>query len=72
MEESRDASSRGEVFKNPFDHGYRKNFRRVFGDDSWLAVVLINFRNPPDPEYPWKIEDYSGYNPPITNMSYDV
>lgn len=55
MHEKRDAIERGEVYKNPFDNGWKKNLGRVFGDDSQLLVLKIlipNFSPPSEPQYP--------------------
>jgi palmitoyltransferase len=49
MEERADAKEMGLVFKNPFDKGWRKNLKRVFGDGSWYSVILLSLRNPPTP-----------------------
>lgn len=52
MEERSDAKLRNETFKNPYDKGWRKNLRRVFGDVSWYSSLLPSFRLPPPPDYP--------------------
>lgn len=32
----------GMIFKNPYDMGWKKNLRRVFGDTPWYAALLIS------------------------------
>ncbi len=64
LEEKSYASSNGVVFKNPFDQGIRKNFRRVFGDVHWLLALLMSNRLPPPPEFPFDIQEYSNYKAP--------
>lgn len=59
MEERADAKDEGRVFTNPFDKGWRKNWRRVFGDGAWWAAVLISLRKPPPPLYPYLPEPYA-------------
>jgi palmitoyltransferase len=52
MEERADAKEQGLTFRNPFDKGWRKNLRRVFGSGAWYSVILISLRGPPPPLYP--------------------
>jgi hypothetical protein len=51
-DEGRDAKAQGMVYKNPFDVGWRKNLRRVFGDVPLWRAGLLSFRPPVEPEYP--------------------
>mmetsp|Transcript_11715 Transcript_11715/g.11350 ORF Transcript_11715/g.11350 Transcript_11715/m.11350 type:complete len:345 (+) Transcript_11715:449-1483(+) len=51
--EREDAKAIGMIFKNPYDMGWRKNLRRVFGDTPWYASLFISRRRPVDPEYPF-------------------
>jgi hypothetical protein len=43
--------------KNPFDEGWRKNCRRVFGDVPWYTHLLPNFTLPAAPMYPFVYEE---------------
>ena len=52
MAERQDAKLEGTTFKNPFDRGWRKNMRRVFGDVPWYRALCISRRYPVPPEYP--------------------
>jgi hypothetical protein len=45
------------VFANPFDEGWRKNIRRVFGDVPWYRDLLPSWREPPQPKYPVDAQD---------------
>ena len=45
------------TFKNPYDLGWRKNLKRVFGDVSFLSAVNISRRKPIQPEYPFLPEE---------------
>lgn len=58
FEEAREAKAKGLTYKNPFDRGMRKNLRRVFGDFPWYRALLISWREPVPPEYPFSIEEY--------------
>ena len=49
-----EARGTGAVFKNPYDLGWRKNIRRVFGDSPWYLATLPSVRDPPDPMYPFE------------------
>ena len=49
-----DARANGTVFKNPYDLGWRKNIRRVFGDTPWYLSALPSLRDPPEPMYPFQ------------------
>lgn len=60
--EAREAAERGEVYRNPFDRGWRVNFKRVFGNNLHSScsrtttsiiwkVIVPSLREPPDPEY---------------------
>ena len=51
-EESSHPSLTPLVFSNPFDEGYRKNIRRVFGDVPWYRDLLPSRREPPQPKFP--------------------
>jgi palmitoyltransferase len=51
MEERADAKEQGFIYTNPFDKGWRKNWKRIFGDGSWYEVILISLRKPPPPIY---------------------
>lgn len=48
-----EARGSGVVFKNPYDLGWRKNLRRVFGDYPWYTAALPSLRDPPPPMYPF-------------------
>ena len=61
-DEGREAKQRGETYKNPFDKGWRKNLRRVFGDVQWWRAGLFSLRPPPEPEYPLL--------PPVAHVPY--
>ena len=55
MEERAEAKEQGRTYKNPFDKGWRKNLRRVFGGgggSSACGLILLSARTPPPPEYP--------------------
>jgi palmitoyltransferase len=52
MEERAEAKEGGYTYKNPFDKGWRKNLRRVFGEGSLCGAVLMSLRSPPPCEYP--------------------
>ncbi len=62
MDERSDAKSRGEVYKNPYDRGWRKNLLRVFGDVPWYKAILMSYRLPIEPEYPFLPEPFSNAN----------
>lgn len=49
-----EARGNGTVFKNPYDLGWRKNLRRVFGDAPWYLAILPSLRDPPAPMYPFE------------------
>ena len=51
LHEKHDAKLEGMIFKNPFDMGWRKNLRRVFGDVPWYLALSLSWRKPSDPEY---------------------
>jgi len=59
MEERADAKEQGLVYTNPFDKGFRKNWRRVFGDGAWWAVILLSLRRPPPQLFPHLPEPYN-------------
>jgi hypothetical protein len=61
-DEGREAKARGETYKNPFDKGWRKNLRRVFGDVQCWRAGLFSLRPPPEPEYPLL--------PPVAHVPY--
>jgi len=52
MEERADAKEQGLVYTNPFDKGFRKNWRRVFGDGPRWSAILLSLRPPPPQLYP--------------------
>ena len=55
LHETRDASRRGEVYKNPFNHGLMKNIERVFGDSTrslFLRIIIPSLANAPIAQYP--------------------
>ncbi len=58
IEETRTAWQEGRLFKNPFDKGWRKNLRRVFGDVPWYAALSMSFRTPPPPDHPFDLEEF--------------
>ena len=51
MEEGREARLNNKTFKNPYDKGWRRNLRRVFGDVPLHKAASLSFRLPPEPEY---------------------
>ena len=53
LEEGRDARLNNRTFKNPYDKGWRRNLRRVFGDVPLHKALLLSYRLPPEPEYPF-------------------
>ncbi|CAM9662312.1 unnamed protein product, partial [Phaeothamnion confervicola] len=54
------AHHRGEVFTNPFDQGWRRNWEQVFGPGPFLAGLLPSRRKPPNPVVPF----FAGYDAP--------
>jgi hypothetical protein len=59
MEERREAKRYNRTFKNPFDKGWRKNLRRVFGELTWYQLLIPIIRDPPsDPDYPFDLGEY--------------
>ncbi|KAL7576105.1 hypothetical protein ACA910_000884 [Epithemia clementina (nom. ined.)] len=36
----------GNKFRNPYSEGYRKNWRRIYGDQPWFLAVLPSAREP--------------------------
>jgi len=54
MEESSYAKAEGEVYKNPFDAGYLKNVKRVFGESACMTLFVFSWKQPPLPEYPFE------------------
>jgi hypothetical protein len=51
------AATAAAAAKNPFDEGWRKNCRRVFGDVPWYTHLLPNFTPPAAPMYPFEYEE---------------
>ena len=51
LEEGREARLNNKTFKNPYDKGWRRNLRRVFGDVPLHKALLLSLRLPPEPEY---------------------
>jgi hypothetical protein len=60
--EASEAAERGEIYRNPFDRGWRVNFKRVFGNELHSScsrttisiiwkVIVPSLRKPPEPEY---------------------
>lgn len=47
------ATKRGEVWRNPFNIGLRKNWKQIFGDRPWYLAVLPSARPPPPPLCPF-------------------
>jgi palmitoyltransferase len=43
------AQQRGEIYRNPFDLGWRSNWAQVFGDGPLFLSVLPSWRKPPIP-----------------------
>jgi hypothetical protein len=41
--------NRGQVYRNPFDHGYRKNWIEIFGPGPTILAMLPSLRPPPLP-----------------------
>jgi hypothetical protein len=52
LSEKHDAKVVGDTYRNPFDAGWRKNLKRVFGDVPWHLALCLSRRQPPPPEYP--------------------
>lgn len=46
----------GTSYRNPYDEGWRKNLRRVFGEYPWYYYLIPRTCNPPDPKYPFDLE----------------
>lgn len=57
MAERADAKKGGYVYKNPYDQGWRKNLKRVFGDVEWYQALSLSRRPPPPPQYPFLPEE---------------
>jgi len=55
MRSGYEAKSNGIVFRNPFDEGWRKNLRRVFGNVPWYRNLLPGFHPPAEPKYPFEL-----------------
>jgi hypothetical protein len=51
LEEGREARLNNKTFKNPYDKGWRRNLRRVFGDVPLHKSLALSLRLPPEPEY---------------------
>lgn len=56
MENRSEAKRKGFVYKNPFNEGMRKNFRRVFGDTAWYWYLVPCLHEPMDPMYAHIVE----------------
>ena len=63
-----EAIASGTTFRNPFDKGWRKNVKRVFGDVPWYTILLPSDRLPLDPEYPFDFEATSYSNANHTSL----
>lgn len=48
----RRAKARGEIFRNPYDVGYKRNWTRVFGKADHCCLSLLPDTRPP-PNKPW-------------------
>ena len=57
MAERADAKRGGYAYKNPYDQGWRKNLKRVFGDVEWYQALSLSWRPPPPPQYPFVPEE---------------
>lgn len=57
LEARREAYLTGSLFRNPFDEGWRKNLLRVFGTSPWYHLLLPSLQRPPEPKYPFDLED---------------
>ena len=54
------SSTTTEVFKqHPFDEGWRKNLKRVFGDVSWYIHLFPNRTPPAQPLYAFNYTEFS-------------
>ena len=53
MAERIDAKKAGTTFKNPYDQGWRKNLKRVFGDVPWYLALSLSWRPALPPQYPF-------------------
>ena len=49
---TRRAKARGELFINPYNMGYYRNWCQIFGTGNILFAILPSFRVPPWPPYP--------------------
>mmetsp|Transcript_16849 Transcript_16849/g.25340 ORF Transcript_16849/g.25340 Transcript_16849/m.25340 type:complete len:331 (-) Transcript_16849:55-1047(-) len=50
------ARSSGILYKNPFDLGWRKNIKRVFGNSPWYYCLFPSSNIPLEPMYPLQLE----------------
>lgn len=55
MRNRQDAQSYGHPYKNPFDEGWRKNLRRIFGHVPWYKNAFPSLHRPPEPKYPFEL-----------------
>jgi hypothetical protein len=55
MKNRQDAIAYGTPYKNPFDEGWRKNLKRVFGDIPWTRQLWPIVITPPPPKYPFEL-----------------
>jgi hypothetical protein len=59
IKNAQDAKANGQIYKNPFDEGWRKNIRRIFGHVPWYRIVFPSFHKPPEPKYPFELTNRS-------------
>ena len=56
MGNQHDAQANGITYKNPFDEGWRKNLKRIFGYVPWYMNLWPSFHKPADPKYPFELK----------------
>jgi len=47
------ARARGEIWRNPYDIGFSKNWKQIFGDRSWYVAIFPSSSPPPAPLCPF-------------------
>lgn len=55
MENRTEAKAHGFHYRNPFDQGHRKNFRRLIGQGSWYILLYPSPYLPLEPLYPLQL-----------------
>lgn len=51
-----EAAGNGVTYKNPFDEGWRKNLKRIFGFVPWYRNLLPSWHVPPEPKFAFELE----------------